>query len=640
MRKIDLDQSISDIQFGRKYFSSRHVVILLMVAGICLATGLLVGRLAMCSQQGMPTVYISSGPKLTIEMEEGQSIDQLIMTSIDPRRIEENLRILSSKPHIAGRKNDFELVALIQRHFRDHGLRVQTTPYDVLLSYPSETTRNSVRLVDVAGEVLYDSVSDESDTSHLQDVVQQFHGYAASGLVKGDVVYAGYGRHVQYETLLSVGVNVTGKIVLVKYGKIFRGSKVAIAESRGAVGVVIFSDPIDSTGMGRGDPRVYPDAWWLPPKGVQRGSVFVGEGDPLTPGYPSNNLAYRWNASHADPPLPKIPSHPVGYGAAYNILRHMRGLPAPSNWTGGLNITYRLGPDRYILMGNHRDAWIYGALDPSSGTAVILEISRVFGKSGQICKEEFLDFLGQWKPRRSIIFCSWGAEEYGLIGSTEWVEQYVATLRERVIGYININCAVTGNDTLRVLSTPLFQNIVYEASQKVSNLNPSEVQAGRKTVYDTWLNVTPNVDDFSGKSHSQEQGVTNYAPILQYAGITAIEVRYTFNTRAYDILTQPLYHTEYETFEAVKQHFDRDFQFHAAVARVAGEMTRTLTDSVIIPFNISNYARRLEVFRQIFHVQHGLQLKHIVDNYDLLVDVIQNFTQDVTDFETHDTDSG
>ncbi|KAH9509170.1 Aminopeptidase naaladl1 [Bulinus truncatus] len=693
--KLELDKSNSSIRFDRKYFGTRHIILLLVVAGVSLAVGMLVGRLAMCEQHEMTTVHVGSEKILPHDKEEDQSIGQLIMDSIDPKRIEENLRVLTSKPHIAGRKNDFELVALIQKHFRDHGLHVQTTPYDVLLSYPSETTRNSLRILSAAGDVVYDSVEDESDTSLLEDVVPPFHAYSARDLVEGDVVYASYGRHVEYETLLSVGVNVTGKIVLVKYGKIFRGSKVTIAQFYGATGVVIFSDPVDSTGMGRGDPRVYPDTWWLPPKGVQRGTLSVWKGDVLTPGYPSNNLAYRWNESDADLPLPKIPSQPIGYGAAYNILSRMQGPLAPSNWTGGqyylqtrarfqpirimggvkdidltrerpgthrhgttllhkeregqrklqLNVTNQnqrakvenvfgiikgsVEPDRYILFGNHRDAWIYGAVDPSSGTAVMMEVSRVLGD---------LVKSGQWKPRRSIMFCNWGAEEFGLIGSTEWVEQYVVTLRERAIAYINIDTAVTGNDTLRVISTPLLHNVVYAASKKVSNPNPSEVQAGRPTVYDTWLNVTPYSVDLLGRYHipliSPVGSGSDYAPTLQLAGITSLDLTYSYNRKIYEISSYPLYHTEYETFDAVKVHYDHDFQFHAAVARVAGEMTRSLADSVIIPFNISHYAKELERFRQLLHVQLGLKLKLMVPNYGLFADVIQNFTQDVMDFET------
>ncbi|GFR95759.1 N-acetylated-alpha-linked acidic dipeptidase 2, partial [Elysia marginata] len=204
-------------------------------------------------------------------------------------------------------------------------------------------------------------------------------------------------------------------------------------------------------------------------------------------------LAYRYSEENAT--LPKIPSHPIGYGAAEKIMKHLAGMEVPkdSDWQGGMNFTYRVGPgfvntawkmqlnvtsrnerakaenvfgiipgevepDRYVLLGNHRDAWIYGALDPSTGTAAMLEIARVMGELVQ---------SGTWKPRRTIMFCSWGAEEYGLIGSTEWVEQYVATLRQRAVAYINLDTAVIGNDTLHVDGTPLMHQIAYKAAKQV-----------------------------------------------------------------------------------------------------------------------------------------------------------------------------
>ncbi|GFO03789.1 N-acetylated-alpha-linked acidic dipeptidase 2 [Plakobranchus ocellatus] len=165
-----------------------------------------------------------------------------------------------------------------------------------------------------------------------------------------------------------------------------------IAQANGALGVIMYTDPAEFTGMRSGDTRVYPDTWWLPPDGVQRGTVFTGEGDPLTPGYPANDLAYRYKES--DVSLPRIPSHAIGYGAAEKIMRHLGGMevPSDSDWQGGMNVTYRTGPGFldtawYVLLGNHRDAWIYGALDPSTGTAAMLEIARVMGnlaKTGMV----------------------------------------------------------------------------------------------------------------------------------------------------------------------------------------------------------------------------------------------------------------
>ncbi|CAL1543996.1 unnamed protein product [Lymnaea stagnalis] len=636
------------------------VVFVLTAAG--LGVGLLVGKFGICQPEDKNDGDVKSRVLDRLVSEADPTISQLIMDGIDPHRIEENLRLLTRKPHIAGRPNDFELVKLLQQHFKDNGLLVQTAPYDVLLSYPSETTPNSVRLVDGRGHVVYDSVTDESDISHLPDVVPPFHAYSANSLVEGQIVFVGYGRHLEYESLLKLGINVTGHLVLVKYGKLFRGDKVAIAASYGATGVIMYTDPDDYTGFKSGDRRVYPETWWMPPNGAQRGTILLGEGDPLTPGYPANDLAFRYAENEVDPPMPQIPSHPIGYGAAYNIIRYLNGSNVPSGWQGALNITYRTGPgftqpgmkiqlnvtsrnervkaenvfgiirgssepDRYVLFGNHRDAWIYGALDPSSGTAILMELARVMGG---------LVKSGKWRPRRSMVFCSWGAEEYGLIGSTEWVEQYVALLRERAVAYINVDIAVQGNNTLRVSSTPLMYNIVYEASKKVPNPNTAEIQAGRKTVYDTWLQVTPQTDH----ENTLVPAITtlgsgsDYAPLLQRAGITAIDLRYSYDRKLYDVPSYPLYHTEYEIFDVVKEQFDRDFQFHAAMAKVVGEMSRSLADSLLLPFKLLNYANGLDSLRKILDREYGSVLSKDIDNYDRLAEIIQGFTEDVLSFET------
>ncbi|KAK3712655.1 hypothetical protein RRG08_058558 [Elysia crispata] len=651
---VRLNPSYEDnsVQYqSERYLLRGNRLVILLVVAVLLAFvfGLLIGRFALSHDQ-------SSEEKLGREADE--DISKKIMDAIDPKEIEDTLRILSKKPHIAGRQGDFDLVKYIQTRFRDHGLEVSTTPYDALLSYPNDQVANSVRILDADGEIVYDSVRDESDVSHLEDVVPPFNAYAPARKVEGQLVYVNYGRVEDYDWLRSSCINVTGHIVLAKLGQIFRGDIVDIAADNGAVGVVTFPDPADYAGVRYGDNRFAPEAWWMPPDGVQRGTVFTGFSDPLTPGYPANNLAYRYPEDKADLPLPQIPSQPISYGAAFELLRQMTGRVAPNTWQGGLNLTYRLGPgfndtrlklelnvtnknerakvenvfgiirgeiepDRYVLVGNHRDAWIYGALDPSSGTVVMMEIARVMG---QMVKK------GTWRPRRSIMFCSWGAEEYGLIGSAEWVEQYVAVLRERAVGYLNIDIALRGNDTVRVLATPLMYNIAYEASQKVRNPNPAEIQAGRATVYDTWQHVTAGSSDGKPRIGGLGSG-SDYAPLLQKAGITALDIGYTYDTKKYQLPSYPLYHTEYETFDIVKNQYDKGFEFHAALSRFMGEMARNLADSLILPFNLDGYSEGLKLIkRKLDASDYGVKLKVMLDNYGKLDEVIAGFETDINDF--------
>ncbi|GFR95335.1 N-acetylated-alpha-linked acidic dipeptidase 2, partial [Elysia marginata] len=369
-------------------------------------------------------------------------------------------------------------------------------------------------------------------------------------------------------------------------------------------------------------------------------------------------LAYRYAEDKVDPPLPRIPCQPVSYGTAKELLRRMSGKEAPVSWKGALNTDYRLGPgftdtglkvelnvtnkneramvenvfgiirgaiepDRYVLIGNHRDAWIYGALDPSSGTAVMMEIARVMGE---------MVTQGKWKPRRSIIFCSWGAEEYGLIGSDEWVEQYVATLRERAVVYINVDTAVRGNDTLRVGAAPLLYNIAYEASRKVENPNPEEVKAGRKTVFDTWQFVTRGSKEELPRVSGLGSG-SDYAPLLQRAGITAMDAGYVFDHRKYRLPSYPLYHTEYETFDIVKTQHDRNFEISAALSRFMAEVARNVADSLILPFDLDGYTKGLKSIKAALDSStYGLKLKAMLDNYGKLDEVIAGFGTDITNF--------
>ncbi|GFO49278.1 N-acetylated-alpha-linked acidic dipeptidase 2 [Plakobranchus ocellatus] len=647
----------SDVNTSRSYLASparrsncstsRVTLLVIVTSALTLTAGLLLGRFAIPRDDDDESgVFLPGAPERL--MESGDSdVAQKILDGIEAGKIEENLRLITAKPHIAGRQADFELVDLLKARFQEYGLQVQVTPYDVLLSYPSDTVPNSVRLLDGDREVIYDAVADESDLSEQPGVVRAFHAYSPAGLVEAPLVFAGYGRVEDFDWLRSQNINVTGHVVIVKYGKMFRGDKVDIAHANGALGVIMYADPAEYTGMGSGDTRVYPDTWWLPPDGVQRGTIFTGDGDPLTPGYPANNLAYRPN--EADVKLPKIPSHPIGYGAAEKIMKHLGGMEVPgdSDWQGGMNITYRTGPgflntswriqlnvtshnqrakaenvigiikgeiepDRYVLLGNHRDAWIYGALDPSTGTAAMLEIARVMGKLVQ---------TGEWKPRRSIMFCSWGAEEYALAGSTEWVEQYVATLRERAVAYINMDTAVVGNDTLRLGAVPLMHKVAYEAAKKVENPNPAERAAGRTSVYDTWLHIEPWKDD-----NGQSKGVpriddlgsgSDFAPLLQKVGIPALDLWYSFDPALYNVQWFALYHTEYEVFDIYKSQFDRDFKCLQAVARVSAEVTRSLADSLLLPLGLSDYSQGLHDILHTLDNDYGAVLRKNLLNFGL-----------------------
>jgi N-acetylated-alpha-linked acidic dipeptidase len=369
----------------------------------------------------------------------------------NPKLAEEHLRTLTKVPHMAGTLEDKATADYVAQKFREAGLDTEIVEYKVWINYPQEV---SVDMTAPAGVAMHGPSAEHVDGDSYEDdprVVMPFNGMSPSGDVEADVVYANYGTPEDFEKLERMKIDVHGKIVLVRYGQNFRGVKVFIAQEHGAAGVLIYSDPADD-GWRRGDK--YPDGPWRPDTGVQRGSVgfmFEFPGDPTTPGVASlPSLPDSQRISPQDSAqMPKIPVTPISYHDAWPILQHLSGPDSPREWQGSLPFTYHVGagpsrvklhlkqdyqfrtlwdvvgrvkgtdlPDELVVAGNHRDAWVYGAVDPNSGTAAMLE--SVHGV-GELLKSS-------WKPRRSIIFCSWDGEEEGLMGSTEWAEQHEAEL--------------------------------------------------------------------------------------------------------------------------------------------------------------------------------------------------------------------
>jgi N-acetylated-alpha-linked acidic dipeptidase len=398
-------------------------------------------------------------------------LEEKFLAVPDPKLAGEELKTLTAEPHLAATPEDHKTAEYVARKFRAAGFETTIVPYRVLLNQP-KTVR--VEAYDESGHLLMTGPTREHvDGDPGQDdprVVMPFNGSSGSGDVTGDVVYANYGRLEDFNELASQHIDVHGKIVICRYGSDFRGVKVYLAEQRGAAGVLIYSDPQDD-GYYKGDP--WPIGPWRPETAVQRGSVqylFRYSGDPETPGVASTldlpDSARIKNFEGPEGDQPRIISIPLSYHDAAPILQALKGPGAPQGWQGALPFRYHLGsggvkvhlvsqqdyqrriiwdvigkiegskdPDAWVIVGNHRDAWVYGTVDPSSGTAAMLEAVHGLGA-----------LLRQgWRPRRTIVFCSWDAEEEGLIGSTEWVEQQGRTL-DHAVAYFNIDVAVSGPD--------------------------------------------------------------------------------------------------------------------------------------------------------------------------------------------------
>ncbi|KAF5926063.1 hypothetical protein HPG69_010085, partial [Diceros bicornis minor] len=567
-----------------------------------------------------------------------QSIRWKLVSEMKAENIKSFLRSFTKLPHLAGTEQNLLLAKKIQTQWMKFGLdSAKLVHYDVLLSYPNETNANYISIMDEYGIEIFKTSYREPPPDgyeNVTNIVPPYNAFSAQGTPEGDLIYVNYARTEDFFKLeREMNINCTGKIVIARYGKIFRGNKVKNAMLAGAMGIILYSDPADYFAPGV---QPYPKGWNLPGTAAQRGNVLNlnGAGDPLTPGYPAREGVG----------MPKIPVHPIGYNDAEILLRHMGGTAPPDeSWKGSLNVAYNIGPgftghdsfrkvrmhvhntnkitriynvigtirgsvepDRYVILGGHRDSWVFGAIDPTSGTAVLQEIVQSFGK---------LISRG-WRPRRTIIFASWDAEEFGLLGSTEWAEENAKTLQERSIAYINSDSSIEGNYTLRVDCTPLLYQLVYQLTKEISSPDDG---FENKSLYESWLEKDPSSEN------------KNFPRL----GIASGRARYTKNRKTDKYSSYPVYHTIYETFELVEKFYDPSFKKQLSVAQLRGALVYELADSKIIPFNIQDYAKALKNYAtSIYNLskKHDQQLRDHGVSFDSLFSAVKNFSEAASDF--------
>ncbi|KAL1920848.1 uncharacterized protein VTP21DRAFT_11483 [Calcarisporiella thermophila] len=508
----------------------------------------------------------------------------------------ENLWFYTSGPGLAGvNRTQAEWT---RDKFKEYGIDAEIVSYYPLLNYPVDRRLAIVEPANLAFEAsLREAVVPEDPTSVMQDSVPTFHGLSANGDVTAELVYVNQGKWEDFEWLKSQGVNVTGKICIARYGGVIRGLKVRHCHLNGGVGTLIYSDPADDGPVGKKEsPSPYPNGPWRNKDSVQRGSVgyiMFGLGDPLTPGVPATKDAQRIPAEN-NPVLPQIPSLPISWGDAEPLLKSLEGHgvnvenPAAPGWKGGLNITYWTGPsqakinlrnkvefktteiwnviarikgatepDRAVIIGNHRDAWGFGAVDPHSGSASLLEIGRSFG---ELLKRG-------WKPKRTIVFGSWDAEEYGIMGSTEWVEDNQKYLRESAVAYINLDSSVAGPN-YEVGAAPILRDLIRYATQKVN-----DPKSG-KTVYEAW-------QAYSNATVGELGAGSDFGAFLDFIGIPSMDMSFNGN--------YGVYHSNYDSFYWMSKFGDPTFEYMPTMSKIINLMAYRLSDSDILPFNVSNY---------------------------------------------------
>ncbi|KAM3611951.1 uncharacterized protein V6R79_026319 [Siganus canaliculatus] len=615
----------------------KEVLLAVVCAAVALTVGILIGHFGIDKPDNSPS-WVNN-----VNQDVDESFIQAFLSQVDNIQIEENLRELTKVPHMATTAGDEQTVQLMLERWQDPNTGLDQAwreEYEVFLSFPDPDNPNKVTVVDSSNQTLHTVREKEKNYTADQNdpaVVQPYAAYSPAGHVKGKLVYANWGTESDYSTLNQT-LDLRGAIAITRYGGAGRASKAINAEPYGIVGVLVYTDPKDiNDGLMSDINETYPHSWYLPPSGVERGGYCIDYGDLLTPYLAAKEGTYRIPKEDIKG-IPPIPTQPIGFEDAAILICELGGEPAPDTWQGGFDCVYNLGgpgfkstsrfsnsdvtidvfnfeeirnssnvmgvirgsvePDRYVMYGNHRDSWVHGAIDPSSGTSVMLELTRVLG--GMV-KE------GKWRPRRSIIFGSWGAEEFGLIGSAEYTEDYTAKLSERAVAYINVDIATFANDYLRASAMPSLQSVIFEAAQQVTAAGDST------SVYNNWLSyynrtstehgVIPRVGYLTGAG-------SDYAAFVHYLGIASIDMSYRYDTGRTSARIYPAYHTAYDTFDYTSKYIDPGFYAHQAVGRTAGNILIRLADSLILPLNCSDYAEALEDYLKVAETEYQSVLQN------------------------------
>jgi len=534
--------------------------------------------------------------------------EAIVIDTPTPDRARRWLQALTEEPHVAGTAAEKKVAEYVRDRMTEFGLDVEMVKYDVFLNHPKHVSLKLVEPHEETLSLVEDSYPEDKDSTP-RGQFPAFHGYGASGHASGQIVYVNYGSPADHQRLEQMGFSVEGKIVLVRYGGAFRGLKVKEAQDRGAVGVLIYSDPADD-GYMKGD--VYPDGPMRPASAIQRGSVqflSLQPGDPSTPGGAPSTAGAKRITRDQMANVPKIPSLPIAYREAEKILRNLGGPRVPDAWQGGLPFAYHIGPgraavamqvemdeglkpiynvvariagttDQVVVVGNHRDAWTPGAVDPNSGSAAMLEVARALGAAVK----------AGWKPKRTILLCSWDAEEYGLVGSTEWAEEHAAMLSQKAVAYLNLDAAVTG-PTFNASGVPSMRDVMREVASAVPEPRAGGTigAAWEKRLKDAWAEATPVTLDAPDREFDLQLGRlgsgSDYTAFLDFLGVPSTDMSFS---GGYGV-----YHSVYDNFQWMTRFGDPEFIYHQAAARVLGLLTMRVASSDVAPYRFSGYARVL-----------------------------------------------
>lgn len=532
-----------------------------------------------------------------------------------PETFREHLRTVTAEPHPTGSAAQRRVADYLASALERAGFEVERPAYDVYLPL-LDSLVVEVEIVSPVPERLVNReppVEGDPFSGH-PDLLPAWNAFSGSRDVTAGVVYANFGRKEDFEQLEALGVDIRGRIVLARYGGNFRGYKVKFAEEAGAAGVIMFNDP----GFARDG--AYPDGPNMTPLTVQRGSVLTLDwtGDPLTPFEPAHTTDSGRTVRRLDPDsvgLHTIPVLPIGYGAAERILSQMTGAAAPPGWGGGLDVPYRLAggedlrvrinvrqpkglvravnvigtmrgtelPDEWVILGSHYDPWGFGALDPNGGTAMLMTLADALG---ELAREGCA-------PRRSIMIAHWDAEEYGIIGSTEWVEDVREELMQNTVAYINADASVSGPN-FSASSSPSLKQPILDAARAVA------YPEGGGTVYDVWARGSrgpePAMGDLGGGS--------DHVAFYTHAGIPSAGLSMGGSNG--------VYHSNYDNFAFFSKFSDPDFVYGPTLSRVDGILALRLANADILPYDVTRYGTDTEAHAtrlEELAADHGLDVR-------------------------------
>jgi len=515
------------------------------------------------------------------------------------------MKRLAARPQHLGSPYRKENAEFIRAQFQEWGFDARIETFDVLFPTPKIRILEMAEPVSFRASLDFPSLKNGPAQAKREEILPSYNAYSIDGDVTAPLVYVNYGTMEDYAELERLGIDVKGMIVIARYGGCYRGIKPKIAAEKGAWGCIIYADPL-AAGYGQGD--VYPEGPFLPEFDTERGSVLdisLAPGDPLTPGLGAVKNVKRISRSEAQT-LTRIPTLPISYGDALPLLRALKGPVAPPRWRGGLPVTYHIGagpakvhlklefswdlvpafnviaringkerPDEWIIRGNHADGWVAGANDPISGLVSMMEEARAVGglmKSG-------------WKPKRTIIYCAWDAEEQGIIGSTEWVEAHAAELLEKGVVYINTDS--NGRGFIGAGGSPVLEAFFNQAAADVADPQSGVSIAKRAYARSLARGGDPGTMEIS---LSPLGSGSDFTAFYQHLGIASLNLGFSGESSG------GVGHSIFDTFEYYSRFGDPKFEYGVALAKVGGRMMLRLADADLLPFDFQRFAAHLEQY--------------------------------------------